>query len=393
MAQVTITQPTHRVKDAMRPVQFGLAYDLRVVLACARKDIQSTLTERAFLIIATLLPLNFLLLFLLFVLTGGQAPTAVVLDDNGPLAQQFVTAMKNAHSFTLNPPEPTTLEHAQEMIQAGQIVAIVRIPATFDADLQAGRHIDLPVTINNLNVDFTNDIRRAVPLTISSFYAQAFPTRVTVQANEVDVHAQDTDYVPYLAVSIVVISLMVGGLLLGGSSAAREYEKETIKELLLSPASRWAISAGKLLATLILTLGSALIVLAVIIVGLGIHPINPVEVGIFTLVLLILFGSLGTLVGTLTKSRSVVVPLSLGLALPLFFLSGPFGPISFGSPLVALIARILPLSYTIALFQHAFHGFDTLNTPIGVNALVVLVFTVVAVILTTLAVRRRSIAH
>ena len=35
-------------------------------------------------------------------------------------------------------------------------------PASLDADLRVGRRVALPVTLNNLNVDFTNDIRRAL---------------------------------------------------------------------------------------------------------------------------------------------------------------------------------------------------------------------------------------
>ena len=59
---------------------------IRVIWAMALKDIKSTLTERAFMLTSIIIPINFLLLFLLFALTGGQAPTAVVLEDNGPYA-------------------------------------------------------------------------------------------------------------------------------------------------------------------------------------------------------------------------------------------------------------------------------------------------------------------
>lgn len=46
-------------------------------------------------------PLNFLILLSLFVLGGSQAPTAVILEDHGPLAQQLFDAMSHAHSFRL----------------------------------------------------------------------------------------------------------------------------------------------------------------------------------------------------------------------------------------------------------------------------------------------------
>ncbi|MGA8913545.1 MAG: ABC transporter permease, partial [Nitrososphaeraceae archaeon] len=133
---------------------------IRVIWAMALKDIKSTLTERAFMLTSIIIPINFLLLFLLFALTGGQAPTAVVLKDNGPYAQQLLSAMEHSHSFII---QQTTASDAQNLMQKGQIVAIVTVPANFDAALKHGSRVELPVVVNNLDVDFTNDIRRAVP--------------------------------------------------------------------------------------------------------------------------------------------------------------------------------------------------------------------------------------
>ena len=79
----------------------NFAYDMRVLFACMKKDIKSALTERVFTIITVFVPLNFLILLSLFVLSGGQAPTAVVMQDTGPYAQQFYKAMSQAHSFRL----------------------------------------------------------------------------------------------------------------------------------------------------------------------------------------------------------------------------------------------------------------------------------------------------
>ena len=97
------------------------------------------------------------------------------------------------------------------MLRSGQIVAVVTIPADFDARIQQSQPVQVGVQVNNLNTDFTNDIRRAIPLSITSFYAKAFPHLVTIVPHEVDAYAQDTDYVPYLSVSILVVGIMLGG--------------------------------------------------------------------------------------------------------------------------------------------------------------------------------------
>lgn len=317
-----------------------LAHDLRVIRAIAIKDILSSLTERVFTALGVVIPLNYLLLFLLFVLGGGQAPTAVILEEHGSYAQQFVSAMQHAHSFQIR---EMSASQAQQLLNAGQIVALVTIPADFDASLRSGRQVQLPVVINNLDVDFTNDIRRAVPLAITSFSANAFPNQVVVHTREVDVQPHDTGYVPYLAVSIVVVALMLGGLLQAGINAAREYERGTVKELMLSPASRWAIEAGKVLGALALNALAAAVVLAVVVFVLGVWPVHWAEMLGFAVLLMVIFVALGILAGTLVRRRQAVIPLSLGITLPIFFVSGPFGPVKWGSAVVAVLAQGEPV--------------------------------------------------
>lgn len=367
-----------------------LAHDLRVIRAIAIKDILSSLTERVFTSLGVVIPLNYLLLFLLFVLGGGQAPTAIVLEEHGSYAQQFVSAMQHAHSFQIR---ETSSSQAQQLLNAGQIVAIVTIRADFDSSLRSGRQVQLPVVINNLDVDFTNDIRRAVPLAITSFYADTFPNQVVVRAREVDVQPHDTGYVPYLAVSIVVVALMLGGLLQAGTNAAREYERGTVKELMLSPASRWAIEAGKVLGALALNALAAYVVLAVVVFVLGVWPVHWAEMLGFAVLLMVIFVALGILAGTLVRRRQAVIPLSLGITLPIFFVSGAFGSVKWGNAVVAVLAQSEPVYYGIAVFQHAFHGFETTSTSLVFNSLILVGFAVVALMISASVLRWRGVAH
>jgi ABC-2 type transport system permease protein len=168
-------------------------YTLRVVWACMKKDIKSALTDRVFTIVGVFVPVNILILLSLFVLAGSQAPTAVVMQDTGPYAQQFYGAMSHAHSFRL---QIASASDAQHLLSTGRIVAVVTIPADFDARIRQNQPVRVGVQINNLNTDFTNDIRRAIPLSITSFYAKAFPDLVDITPREFDLQPQDTDTSP-----------------------------------------------------------------------------------------------------------------------------------------------------------------------------------------------------
>jgi ABC-type transport system involved in multi-copper enzyme maturation permease subunit len=365
-------------------------YNLRVIWACAKKDIRIALKERVFTIISVFLPVNFLILFSLFVISGGQAPTAVVMHDTGPYAQQFYNAMAGAHSFVL---QKATQDQASSLIHEGRIVAVVTIPADFDAKVASNQPVQVDVLVNNLNTDFTNDIRRAVPLSITSFYAKAFPNVVTVTPQETDKYSQDTGYIPYLSVSILVIALVVGGLLQSGTAAAREWENATMKELLLSPASRWAVVTGKMLGAMLLGLLAVLVVMLVLIFIIGVYPVHWGAMISYTLLTSAIFIALGTLLGTLMKQRQAFTGLAFGVSIPLFFVSGAFGPISFNVPALQVLAQALPVYYAIVVQQYAFHNFLLNTYTILGNTLILCAFLVLFVGLAALVLRRSTVTN
>lgn len=367
-----------------------LGYAGRVVWACMKKDIKTALRERVFTILGVFIPVNFLILMSLFVLAGSNAPTAVVMQDQGPYAQKFYDSMSHAHSFRL---QQANLQDARAMLQAGQIVAVVTVPTDFDTRIQQREPVQINVEINNLNTDFTKDIRRAVPLSITSFYAKSFPDIVTITPREHDFYPQDTDYIPYISVSILVLGLAVSGLLQAGIATAREWDKETIKEILLSPASRLAVITGKMLAALLMSLISMVIVLLVLIFVIGVHPAHWGEVIGFTLLSLVLFTACGMLFGTLLKQILPVTALALGVSVPLFFLSGAFGPLSLNTKVIQIIAQIFPLYYAIVLQQHAFHNFILNSYGLNVNILILCGYIVGLLLLALIALRRSTVAH
>src|SRR5947199_2377821 len=123
-----------------------MIYHLRVIWACMNKEIKSALTERTSSIVSVFLPANILILMSLFAVSGGLAPTAIVMEETGPYAQQFYTAMAQAHSFRL---QTASRQEAQNLIEERKIVAVVTIPADFDARLQKNQPVQLDVAVNN----------------------------------------------------------------------------------------------------------------------------------------------------------------------------------------------------------------------------------------------------
>lgn len=357
---------------------------LRVIWGCAWKDVRSALTERSTLLQSVSLPVNYLIMMSLFVLAGSHAPTAVVMHDHGPYARQFVTAMRQADSFSL---QVTTASAAREQLRAGTLVAVVTIPAGFETAVARDRPIAVPLQVNNLDEDLTNDAHRAMRLVVTQFYAHADPRLVSIVASEQDAYARDTGYIPFLAMSIIVIALMVSGLLQAGNAASRDWERATIKELLMAPARPWEILAGRMLGAFAVALPAAVVVLAVVIFIVGDHPARIVVTGAVSLLTLAVFVAAGTALGTALKDRSVLAVLTRALPVPLFFLSGVFGPIGFQTGAVQGIATALPIHYAIVLEQLGFKAFTTSTFSPATDALILAGYLVAFLCLSGIALR------
>jgi ABC-2 type transport system permease protein len=339
----------------------------QTIWATARKDIRIALAERSVMIQSVTLPVNYLIMMALFVLSGSHAPTAVVMADHGPYARQFLTALEQAHSFRLH---VTTAAEAAQQMRQGTLVAVVTIPAGFDRAVTHGTPIAIPATINNLNQDLTDDAHRALRLAVATFYAHTRPAAMPIVTSETDAYPHDVGYIPFIAVSIIVIALMVGGMLQAGNAAAREWEQRTVKLQLLSPAHTWAILTGQTLGAFIVALPAGAVVMAGVVFVAGDHPASlPMAAGV-SLLTLAVFVAAGTALGTAIKDRSALATLIRALPVPLFFLSGVFAPVTFETPAVRSIAVALPTHYAIVLEQAAFLRFATGTLPLGTDALI-----------------------
>jgi ABC-2 type transport system permease protein len=367
-----------------------IMYCLRVIVGCMKKEIRTALTERAALFQTIILPINYNLLLILFVLSGSNAPTAVVMQDTGYYAQQFYNAMDHSYSFAL---QQTSASTANKLMAEGEIVAIVTIPSDFDSRLLQGKRVQVGLLTNNLNTDMTDDVNRGLRLSVTTFYAHQFPNQVSVVPQEDDAYTRQIDYIPFLSVSVLVIGLLVGGLLQSGTSAARDWELATIKELLLSPAPRWAIVVGKTLGSGVMGLLSSCIVLGFIVGVIGDQPAHWGILALSILLMSTVFVAAGTLIGNLMRHRQTVTLLVRGVSVPLFFLSGVFNPVTYSTLGVIILSRLFPVHYAVVLEQYAFLNYHTNVLEIKQNMLVLLGFLLLFITLAAIVLKRSKVAQ
>jgi ABC-2 type transport system permease protein len=352
----------------------------RLFRASAQLEASQLRGNRVFVVLTALAAVNFLAMVSLFGLTGSYAPVALIDRDGGPHAKQFVEALLGAHhSFAL---KYMSENDADQALRSGRLVGIITIPSGFSASIARGKTVPIDVRIDNVNVDLTNDVQRALPAAIVAFgHRNNFPGVRVVMA-EHDVIPHDTGYIPYLVVSALALDAMVIAGILGAMATAREWERRTVKLLRLAPASAKVILAGKLSVSAAVAATALGITLLAIVLGYGVAPVAPWTTVFALLACVAIFTCLGAWLGAMLKRTLAAVPLMFGLAMPLYVDSGALEPTRFDGETIWMIAHLSPVYYAVGVLEWAFHGLRVTPEPIYVDMLVLVGIAIVAATLT-----------
>ncbi len=342
----------------------------RVILT---KDLRVLLRQPVNIAATLVPPIAFLLVNALGAAAIGRNSVALVTLDQGVKGQQMAQIIHNADVFRITDATPA---QARVLLNNIDVAAVITIPADFTQRVDARANAPIDVTVNNLNLDFTNDIRRSVPAAITEFYqaqGNASPVKVTMQ--ETDLRHRDVEFFQYNVLPTILLLLMISGLVNGGLSTAREWESRTVKELLLSPVSRGAIIAGKVLAGFTITF-----ILGTLVLLLGYVAGWTQPEGVYWL------SALLTIALVSLRRVQVVIAVSINVAIYLFFLAGGIGVLAFEPTWLQNIAAFVPLTYGRHALEQAV--FYSASDQFGLDMVVLAISALVAVGLGILAMRR-----
>jgi len=327
---------------------------MRVFRASAALEMAQLRSSRGFVALTALAAVSFLVMVCLFGLTGAYAPVALIDRDGSPHSRRFAEALLGAHhSFAL---KSISLAEAEAALGTGRLVGIITIPAGFGDSVSRGVTVPIDVRIDNVNVDLTNDVQRALPAAIVAFGRREQYPGVRVRMAEHDVLPHDTGYIPYLVVSALALDAMVIAGILGAMATAREWERRTVKLLRLSPAPSSAVLAGKLAVAGGVAAAALAVTVLMIVVGYGVVPVAPWTTAFALAACVAIFTCLGAWLGALLKRTLAAVPLLFGLAMPLYVDSGALEPTRFDGQAIWIIAHASPIYYAVGVLEWAFHG-------------------------------------
>jgi ABC-2 type transport system permease protein len=360
---------------------------LAAVVAGVRAEAVQLRRSPLLVILAAVQAITFLLLVSLFGLTGSRAPTAVVDNDHGALARSFIAELANAHrSFAVRLMDRVTAETA---VRHGELVAMLTIPQGFSDGLRRGDTVPLPVTIDNVDADLTNDIQRALPSAIGAFAEKLGFSGIRLQAAERDLIDHDTDFIPYLVVSALALDALVVAGVLAAISVAREFEGGTSAILALSPVHPLAPLGGRVITTAIVSIGAIGLTTAIVVTGYHVVPVHPLELFAALLGCVVIFSCVGVAVGALIRRTLPVTALVFGIALPLYIDSGALEPERFDGNVIWGVAHLSPVYYAVGVLQHAVHGLQVTPEPVWLDLLALAGWASLALLLALRLLSRR----
>ncbi|HYA99109.1 MAG TPA: ABC transporter permease [Ktedonobacteraceae bacterium] len=358
---------------------------LVVLLGSFRAELLQIFRSRLFVALTAVLAVTFLFLVSLFGLTGSRAPTAIVTEDHGTYAREFIAQLAETHhSFDIRPMDQAS---ALAALHSGKLVAIITLPQDFSYAIAHGQQTSLRVAVDNVNTDMTDDIQRALPSAIVAFGRQLKLPDIRLQVTEIDLIDHDTGFIPYMIVSGLALDAFVIAGILSAMAVAREYETGTIKMLAVAPVHPLLSIMGRVFATATISCAAMVFPVALAIFGFNIKPLYPFEMVGVILLCIALFSCIGVALGALLKRTLPVCSLIFGLALPLYLMSGSLEPQRFDGNLIWIVAHVSPVYYPVGLLEQAFHGLQVTPEPVCVDFVALLGWAAATLVLAAIFLR------
>jgi ABC-type Na+ efflux pump permease subunit len=382
----------------------------RIVWAIARADL-TRWRRSPTLVAVTLIPaIGMSLTVLALTYAVGRQPVALVRSSYGPESNQVIDILRESDGFVLS--ERTSEEEAAEDLRNQWVCAVITIPEDFD-DAVAKKSAHLEVRINNVDLDFSDDIRRSVSEAVVHIDAPELASlgeesgardeeedeeaeeddeeaedgmsRTLVRRGnawfvvpddggpeykdeergagnpylvnvvETDLRSPDISFLAYQMVPVLALLALTAGALVTALSIAGDRESGRLRVIHLTPAPRLGVVLGHLAGGTL----AATLLLAVVVVPLALTGVLQPPPGRWPVVAAILVATavgstgLGVVVGLVTQRLTTTVLLGVNVASASFLLGGGFTTIAFLPPFIQHVAAVVPSYYAVEGLREA----------------------------------------
>lgn len=322
------------------------------------KDIRQWARDRQALVGPMLIPLVLMLICtVIFGYGGDEWNIGLVVEARGAQAQQFADTIETLTGnispyFRIITRDPVVAKH---LVEIGRLQMVITIPADFDERLEAGETPIVETQLFNINTDMMKNVRLRLERAIQSFQVARGAAPVVVE--QYTTRPDDVWRRSFVAGGALIVALMIGGSLNTAIMMAREWERNTSKEIRLAPHAIAAIVTGKIIAGLIACAVNVAVTLLVAVTLFTLRiPIArwPTLLGVGLLVAMTAAG-LGLGLGAWLRDYRTLQPLLLVTAAGSFFAAGGLSSVATLPPTVRMFARFWPPAYVFETMQALMH--------------------------------------
>lgn len=346
--------------------------------ALTKKEFRQLLRDNSSLLIGIFLPI-----VLVFVIGYGvtldirNIPTAVVLEDTSPTAQDMLSFTRGSAYFA--PRYTTSMHEAEQLMIKRQVEAIIRVPSDFTEALHQGRG-QIQVIVRGTDSVTANMISGYVEAALgqwqSKHLAQAADQLLSqgmVTLNTRIMFNDANSSVWYLIPGLLVLIITLVGVFLTALLMAREWERGTLEALFISPVRPLEIMLAKMLPYFcIASIGFGICYLAArFVFGVPLYGSLAVLLVVSTIYIIIALG-VGLVISAITKNQFLACQIAIVVSLmPCMMLSGIIFDLRSVPALVRAVGYALPPTYYVELTKTLFLAGN--NWPLIIkNALLLL---------------------
>ena len=337
-------------------------------------------------------PIGMALLIIVLTLSVTRQPVALVIKSTGHHSDRMAELIRSDDdAYKLS---ETDEKRAGVMLQQQQIAAIITIPEDFE--LAVGHNTAaLKLQLNNIDIDFADDIRRSVDRSVSQFdglktgkgigdeasdfhnpddkaetvhpetpkvsddeesstrattaWMEEVPNAYHIGINEHDLRKTNVDYLHYQVIPVLILLVLNVGLVGAATLSSLDTIRGTMRTLITSPLSPATILLARLISSTLIALAALAVALSIsILCHLISVPANHMTVltALFTACALCA-SALGAVIGTIVKQPRNVAMASTITATYLFFMGGGFTTIAFLPTTLQKISAADPIRYAI----------------------------------------------
>ena len=332
---------------------------MRKTLAVGRKEFRQIARDRRSLMVLLFVPAFFLLLYGYALSFDVQNIDLAVHDnDRSQSSRELVNAFVRSGYFRLAADVSSSREY-EELIDRGDVRAVLVIPAGLQRDLLTGHRVPVQVIINGDNsntattvMGYALSVLRTAPAEYQVRGSSGPGAPLITVESRVWYNPQLRSAL-FLIPGLIAYIGMISAVISTSLSVVREKERGTMEQVRMAPLGTGAYIVGKTLPYFVISLATSLFIVVASMLLFRL-PMNGSWLLLILALSLYLAGALGLglMISTLAESQQVAFQIAvLASFLPTMMLSGFVFPIASMPAPIQAITYVVPARYFIVALR------------------------------------------